>query len=310
MPTTPTHKAMMRLHQPVDAALAAFAGDLGFSCVTTSFLSTEPAELQALTACNNPQAAIIDFHVQGSAQPLPAGVVIAEPFLCSEILERILSGTPDFTREEFRATPQTKARTAVEIGVLQQFLADVTSIWRDAWVTSDIRIVPKLAMATTLQATTSALAASTKWHVARTIFQNAHNSREVGVLLFCYPHEAAAVLNSESARISWRARIERGLSPQESATINNRINQVLGGVKMPSPVNMKTSLPIRLINQLEEGDVISFDATKGTAVEMAILDRNVNGILARSSRDLAVVISRTDNDPTPQATTPTEGDQL
>ena len=285
------HSTLLALHQPVDAALVPFYEPIGLDCTTESISSVSHADLLSLAAgSNDPIAAIVTF---GDTITTPA-LLIVEPALCSTVLSRI-----------WRSDRNRGARlTAVESEILRQHTADVIGAWSRSWRSEGVRAFPRLAMASTL-ATLPATLPTGDWLVARTVVLDA-DDQPAGVLLFCYPHELVPALQAERMRIRWRTRIEHGLNPTDRERLRSHVSGALRNVRMPARAAMSMQLPLRLINNLERGDVLDLGHAVGSSTTMQLLDRTIIGQLARIGTNLAISVrdvpadAHASNDTNPQ----------
>lgn len=266
------HKALLALHRLVDEALEPLIGELGLDRVTESIVTVDRGDLAALGAGGDPQAAVVTLGDHGDSPVL----LIAEPSLCNTVLSRIW---------RVERTTQS-ALTQVERALLQQLLADVVRHWSGAWEREGVPCLPNLTMAATLSMLVSQVPDG-PWYVARTVVLDGNEA--VGVFLFCYPASLVPTVLEARKAISWRNRIERGLTDLDKELLEQRVSQ-LRSLVMPARVTMQTDLPLRVINQLGRGDVIKFDAAAGQELQLTVLDRTVSARLARHGGNFAFAV--------------------
>lgn len=269
------HSTLLALHQPVDSALVPFYEPIGLDCTTESISTVSHHDLMSLASgAADPIAAVVTF---GETVTTPA-LLVVEPALCSSVLSSI-----------WRSDRNRGARlTAVESEILRQHTADIIGAWSRSWRSEGVRSFPRLAVAATL-ATLPATLPTGNWLVARTVVLDS-DDQPTGVLLFCYPEELIPVLHAERLRIRWRTRIEQGLTPSDRERLRHHISGALRNVHMPAQVSMTMKLPLRLINNLERGDVLDLGCAIGSTVPMNLLDRTIIGQLARIGGNLAISV--------------------
>lgn len=269
------HRALLALHRLVDEALEPLIGELGLDRVTESIVTVDRGDLAQLAVGADPQSAVVGLA--GAESP---SLLIAEPSLCAAVLSRI-----------WRAQRSGDAAlTQVERAILQQLLSDVVQHWHGAWEREGVPCLPTLTMAATLSMVVTQVPDG-PWYVARTVVLDGNEA--VGVLLFCYPATLVPALVSARKAISWRARLDRGLSDLDRELLDERV-QRLRSLVMPAAVTMKVEIPLRVINQLERGDVIALDAAVGQELQLSVLDRTVPAQLARHGGKLAIRVGGTE----------------
>lgn len=270
------HKALLALHRLVDAGIEPLIRPLGLDFATESIITVDRSELDSLSVGGDPNAVLLSLD-PGPQEP---AVLIAEPNLCSTVLNRI-----------WRSERSTDApMTPVEGAILQQFLSDLCAEWKASWQRAGLSLLPNLTLATTLSMLAPQMTDG-PWYVARTVVLDGND--EVGVLLFCYPARLMPTLVEARNAISWRQRIERGLTDHDRDELNDRLNR-MASLTMPAPVTFRMDLPLRMINQLERGDVIALDGGPTGDLHMKMLDREVTGRLARHGANLAVCVTGPD----------------
>ena len=269
------HKALLALHGLVGEGIAPLIEPIGLTHATETIVTVDRYDLDALGQQFDPQAVLVNLD-GGPAEP---SVLIAEPALCNTLLTRIWRGHRD---------PEAPL-TQVESAILQQFLSDVCNQWRSAWRRAGIPCLPTLTLAATLSLLAPQMTDG-PWYVARTVILDGNDA--VGVLLFCYPAAAIPVLVEARESIRWRARLDRptGLTDDEREALQRQLAR-LKDVVMPVPVAMHTDIPLAVINQLEVGDVIAFDAPVGGDMDVTLLDREATARLGRHDGNFAIVLT-------------------
>jgi hypothetical protein len=266
----------MALHQPIERALGLLLEPLDLAHETDSFVSVDASELVALTSpVADPFAALVSL--QGDIQ-LPPALIVAEPGVCTRVLNSLWRS----------ARNEGAPLTQVEGELLRGFLADVVREWRRAWRAEQIAVTPNLALAGTLSQVRGQVVPG-QWYVARTVVRELDGST-VGTLLFSYPAASLPRLAAERDRIRWRSRLRRGLSDLEREHLRNRLGTQLRDLRISLPVTLRTELSLGVLNSLERGDVVTFEAGVD-GFDLTLLDAPVTAQLARSNDRLALVLT-------------------
>jgi flagellar motor switch/type III secretory pathway protein FliN len=270
------HRGLLDLHRTVDESLDALVRDIGLVIQTESVAVVGIEDLEGLAAGFDPQTVMARLD----AYPHEPILLVAEPALCNTVLTRI-----------WRCERESDAAlTQVEGAIVQQFLADVVARWRHAWAGNGIvGALPTLVAASTLSMLIDS-ATTDDWFVVRTVVLDPEEDEPVGVLLFCYPDVLVRPLISARDSIRWRARVERGLSPQDHALLARQVRR-LNDLTIPAPVRMQTEVPLAYLNQLEPGDVVALDVAAGTPMSLRVLDRDIEAQLAQHDGRFALVVT-------------------
>ena len=269
------HMTLLALHQLIDAALQPLFEPMDLQWATENYVTIDRTELDLLARSGSPQAAIVEFDggMNGTA------TVIAEPSLCSAVLARIWNSSRN----------QGAPFTQVEGEIVRQFVTDVVGRWRAGWAGEGMTSLPRPLMVSSLSMLTPQLIDG-PWHVARTVISDDEGS-PVGVLLFAYPAHLVPQLEAERERISWRARIARGLSDTERERLYAKLTGTLNNIAITAPVTFQTQVQLGVINALERGDVIGLPVDPSDELTFTVLDREVTGRLARTERNLALLLT-------------------
>jgi flagellar motor switch protein FliM len=269
------HTALLALHRLVDDGIEPVVGALGLGYSTETILAVDADDVAALADNGDPQASLLSLD---SAPGAPV-LLVAEPSLCATVL------TAMWGSHRAPGAPLTP----VESAMVHQFLSDICDAWRAAWLRAGVAAAPARTMTSSLAMLEPQMVDGT-WFVARTVVLDA-GGNEVGVLLFAYPAELVPVLVEARRAISWRHRIESGLDDAGRAELAERVRR-LGAVQLAAPVSLQTELPLRVLNELERGDVVSIDADAADGqLRFRVLDRTVTGRLARVGDHFALAVT-------------------
>jgi hypothetical protein len=268
------HSTILGLHHKVDASTLGLYGALDLDPTTETVVKVDRSVIDSLSnSGRDPQAALVHLT---KGPPAPA-LLIAEPALCSTVLARMWKSNRN------HGTPMTQ----VEGEIIRQHLADLCFAWHNAWSQEGVRMLPELTLAGPLTMLRPQLPEGT-WYIARTVVLDVATSEAVGVLLFCYPESLVLPLSRELRRTRWRSRLADGLTPQHRNALHNKLRGELRNVVMPIPVTLSTTLPVHMLNTLERGDVMAFDAQPGNTFDMVLLDQPVTVAFVRSAGKLAL----------------------
>lgn len=295
MTDTSPHTTLLSLHQLVDPALDPLYGPLDLEIATESVVTVTLSDIQALSAPGlDPQSALVTLSDGPAGGP---ALIVAEPALCSALLARMWRSSRN----------QGAPLTNVEGEILRQHLTDIVRQWRLSWRNEEISLLPQLALAGPLSMLLGQVPDG-PWYVCRTVVLAA--GEPVGVLLFCYPALLVPALGRERDKIRWRNRVAGGLSDRDAERARRRFAGALKPLMMPAPVQLDMQLPIGVINTLERGDVIAFDAPIGGALAVRVLDRDLTVRLAQSRGQLSIAVMGVPNANNGDATLATEHHEL
>jgi hypothetical protein len=286
MTQIPPHRTLMLLHRLVDRALTPLLEPMGLEHATEGYVTVAKSDLDGLVGVHgDPQAVLAGFGHRAPA----SGVMIAEPSLSSAVLSRI------WRSDRNEGAPLTQ----VEGEILRQFLARIVGSWAQAWAEEGVKLLPEFSMAGSLSMLRPQLAEG-RWHIARTVVREQGSEQAIGVLLFCYPDALMPQLANEARSTMWRARMDRGLDEAERQRLTERLGGPLRDVTITAPVRIHQDMTLGMLNSLERGDVVAFDADGHGQITFDVLGREVTGMLAACGEQLALALSGPGEDAAPE----------
>lgn len=264
------HKTLLALHRIVDGSLQPLLQPLDLRVCTEAVVAVTRDDVLQLSSPDDPQAAVISLADAGHA------IVVLEPSLGHAVLSAI-----------WHEPTLTGGYTTVESGILQQFVADASTAWNEAWSQAGIECLPQLQLAGPLSTVAVHMEAG-EWYAVRSVVTDAAGE-PVGVFLFCYPAAAMNALQAARESIGWKGRVARGLTDRDQQILQERLEKV-GQLRIPAPVTTRVMLPLGTLQGLERGDVIALEANEMGELDMAVFDRPIAAQLAASGDRLALAV--------------------
>lgn len=239
-----------------------------YARLVTTFLSgylRTPVQLEVFSVEELPYSefnnSISDHVILGVADFLPlSGSIIMEmaPGIAYALVDRILGGRGE-------GMEKIRGFTEIELAIVERIIIQILNLMREPWQ-NVIDLRPRLEKLETNAQFAQIVSPN---EIIALITLKARVSDVEGMINICIPHIVVeSILHKLSTRL-WFSRIEKELSPEMKANLQDKIE----GTRIPVKAILgKTTITVGEILELQTGDVIQLDTCVNSDIPVHVGD--------------------------------------